>query len=330
MTKIADVSFDPKAKCPKWLGFLDRIFPKPNLIGYVQRAAGYSLTGDNSEEKMFMLYGKGRNGKSTLMLTLHAILADYSQPMSSDLLMAQGDRNKLDAGQLSAIAALRGARFVAASETDEGARVSEKTVKQLVKRDAISAKFMGKDMFDFLPTHKLWLCTNHRLRITGKELGLWSAMIAIPFDVTIPDDEIDRMLPAKLMAERSGILNWLLAGCLEWQAKGSLGQPTEIDDAIRGYRKEMDIIQPFLDACCVVGPQYRITSQALRSAYDLWCKETVKEPIGVRTFGRLLEEKFPAARESDARFRQGLQLNETWQGLLEGKEQRRGPWGDRD
>lgn len=330
MTKIADVNFDPKAKCPRWLDFLDRIFAsKQKLIDYVQRAAGYSLTGDNSEEKMFMLYGKGRNGKSTFMLTLHAMLANYSQPMSSDLLMAQGDRNKLDAGQLSSIAALRGARFVSASETDEGARVSEKTVKQLVKRDAISAKFMGKDMFDFLPTHKLWLCTNHRLRITGKELGLWSALISIPFDVTIPDADIDRTLPAQLMAQKSGILNWLLAGCLQWQAMGNLGQPPEIDDAIRAYRKDMDIIQPFLDACCVVGSQYKITSQALRGGYELWCKETVKEPVSVRTFARLLEDKFPAARDADARFRQGLQLNETWQGLLEGRERQRS-WGDRD
>jgi len=323
ITKIADVAYNEKAKCPEWMRFLYRIFDgNENLIQFLQRASGYSLTGDNGEEKMFLLYGTGRNGKSTFMLTMQALLGDYSQPMSSDLLMAQGDRSKLDAGQLSAIAALRGARFVAASETDEGARLSEKTAKQLVKRDAITAKFMGKDMFDFLPSHKLWLCTNHRPRITGKDRGIWSVMIPVPFQVTIPDHEIDRTLPSRLMAELPGILNWALAGCLEWQRLRGLGQPHEIDEAVATYRQDMDALKPFLEQCCLIGSTFQVTKKALRSAYELWCRETSQEPVAVRHFSRLLDDSFPEDRTADARFRRGLMLRGEWQGMLEQSERR--------
>ncbi|HNB04641.1 MAG TPA: phage/plasmid primase, P4 family [Thauera aminoaromatica] len=309
-TKRADVIYDRKAKCPKWHEFLRTIFDgNTNLISYIQRAAGYSLTGDVGEHVLFMLYGTGRNGKSTFLMTLQSLLADYSKAISSEVLMSTG--RKLDAGQQSAIASLRGARFVVSSETEEGAKFSESVAKQLTKGDIIQAKFMGRDVFDFTPTHKLWLATNHRPKTRGKDDGLWTMLIPVPFTVTIPIEKRDRTLPAQLLAERSGILNWALDGCLDWQVN-RLGRPAEIDAAVNSYRKEMDQIGPFIEQCCIVGADHQVKISALRKAYESWCSETSKEPLSVRTFGSILEEKFPADSTGDYRFRRGLMLRGEW------------------
>jgi P4 family phage/plasmid primase-like protien len=321
MMKLADVHFEPKAKCPKWIKFLNRIFDNnQRLISYIQRAAGYSLTGDVSEHVLFLLYGTGRNGKSTFILTLQSLMGDYSQTTSSEVLMFHG--KKLDAGQQSAIATLKGARFVTAGETEEDGILSESVAKQLTKGDIIQAKFMGKDVFEYLPSHKLWMPTNHRPKTRGSDAGLWSMLKPIPFTVTIPVEERDRTLPAQLSVERSGILNWALDGCLEWQKK-RLGQPPEIDDAISAYRKAMDTLQPFIDECCEIAPFERVKISALRTAYEMWCKESSKDAVSQKKFGLMLEEKFPAGSDGSARFRSGLKLKAEWRKDVEHSERER-------
>lgn len=314
ITKLADVAYDPDAKCPVWEKFLRRIFDgKQALIDYVQRCVGYSLTGTVGEHVLFLLYGTGRNGKSTFLLTLQALMADYGHTTNSELLMFTGSR--LDAGQQSAIASLKGARLVVASETEEGGKLSETVAKRLTKGDEIEAKFMGKDVFKFMPSHKLWVPTNHRPETKGGDEGLWSMLKPIPFDVTIPAEERDRTLPAKLAGESAGILNWALRGCIEWQARG-LGQPKEIDDAVNAYRAEMDKLAPFIKDCCVVGSG-RVRISHLRAVYDKWCEETSRTPINAQKFGKALEQNFPQVHDGSARYRAGLMIKAEWQDLLQ-------------
>lgn len=317
LTKLADVVYNPTAQCPRWLRFLDRIFQgNLNVITYVQRAAGYSLTGDVSEHKLFLLHGTGRNGKSTFISMLQALLGDYAKQASPDMLMGNGD--KLDAGQLSAIASLHGARFVAASETEEGGRLGEAACKRITKGDMIQAKYMGRDMFNFMPTHKTWLATNHRPKTRSNDWGLWSMLVPIPFEVTIPDSEIDRTLPARLYAELSGILNWAIEGAIAWQRE-RLGQPAELIEAVRKYREEMDSLGPFLSECCILSGSCAVG--ALNAAYEIWCSETGRDlPKGYR---QAMNERFRQDTIGNKRCRVGVTLKAEWQWKVEEKERQR-------
>ena len=318
ITKLAPVTFSASAKCPKWLAFLDTIFAgNENIISFVQRAAGYSLTGEVSEHVLFLLFGTGRNGKSTFISVMQSLLGDYAKQASPDMLMGNGD--KLDAGQLSGIASLHGARFVAAAETEEGGKLGEAACKRITKGDLIPAKYMGKDMFYFFPTHKTWLATNHKPKTRSNDKGLWSMLIPIPFEVTIPDGQIDRTLPAKLHAELSGILNWAIAGALEWQRRGKLDPPSEIDEAVSKYKAEMDQLAPFLDECCIMSGTVAVA--AINTAYEMWCADTGRELM--RGYKHVMNERFKAGSDGKRRWREGVTLRAEWQDRIEARERER-------
>ena len=317
ITKLAPVTFSAGAKCPRWLAFLHRIFDgNENIISFVQRAAGYSLTGEVSEHVLFLLFGTGRNGKSTFISVMQSLLGDYAKQASPDMLMGNGD--KLDAGQLSGIASLHGARFVAAAETEEGGKLGEAACKRITKGDLIPAKYMGKDMFFYFPTHKTWLATNHKPKTRSSDRGLWSMLIPIPFEVTIPDLEIDRTLPARLHAELSGILNWAIEGALQWQRIG-LDRPPEIDDAVSKYKAEMDQLAPFLDECCIMSGTVAVA--AINTAYEMWCADTGRELL--RGYKHIMNERFKAGSDGRRRWREGVTLKAEWQGRVEARERER-------
>ena len=271
-TKLADVDYDPDAECTTWLAFLDRIFSgNQHLIDFLQRAAGYSLTGITSERCLLILHGKGANGKSTFLETLADILGlgEYALRTPTETLMVKPGQG---GGIPNDVARLKGARFVWASESEEGQRLAEASIKDLTGGDTISARFMRAEWFDFKPEFKLWLGTNHKPVIRGTDNAIWDRIRLIPFDVRIPEEERDKQLRAKLSEEDSGILAWAVRGCLEWQAKG-LGEPEESAAAKSEYRTEMDIIGEWIDDCCFI-EQYAKTSAAdLYKSYSHWCEE---------------------------------------------------------
>jgi putative DNA primase/helicase len=209
ITKLAPVRFDPKATCPTWLAFLDRVLGHDaDLVGFLQRAIGYSLTGDTGEQVLFFLYGTGANGKSTLLETLRALLGDYAQQTDfTTLLERRGDGPRND------IAALQGARFVAAIEAAEGRRLAEGLVKQLTGGDAVSVRKLYSEPFTFRPEFKLWLAANHKPVIRGTDQAIWRRIRLVPFTIAIPEGERDHELGLKLRAELPGILRWAVAGC---------------------------------------------------------------------------------------------------------------------
>lgn len=289
MTKAAPVAYDSTATCPEWLAFLNRIFDgNQELIRYVQKAAGYSLTGDDREQAFFVCYGTGRNGKSTLLETLAAVLGDdYAQQAAPELLMQKThDRHPTE------LAALRGMRLVTAIETGEGKRLNEPLVKQLTGGDRISARFMHGDFFTFAPTHKLWLATNHKPTIRGTDLGMWRRIKLIPFTVQIPDEEKDDGLKARLRTPevRQGILNWMLEGALLWQREG-LRPPQAVNEATQAYREEMDVLAAWLADCCVINKRAEAKAADLYKSYCDWCDANGEKPESQRSFGLRLTER---------------------------------------
>jgi len=285
LTKIAPVAYDPDATCPTWLRFLDRVLPDADLQEYVCRIAGYTLSADTREQCLFFLFGGGRNGKSTFMETVIGMVGPYSTKTRSETLMT-----KRGGGVPNDVAALCGARLVSVAEVGEGQRLDEALVKDLVGQDTMQARFLFKEFFSFVPSHKLWMYGNHKPAIRGTDTGIWRRIKLIPFEVTIPSDEVDANLPTKLLAERSGILNWALAGCQRWQQEG-LGEPEAVRAAVAEYRSEMDTLSQFLADCCVTGKRQEVTKADLYTAYKRWCDESGEYQVTSTKFGLQLKER---------------------------------------
>ena len=291
ITKLAPVPYDPDAKAPTWAAFLERVLPDEELRAFVRRAVGYSATGDTSEQCMLINHGGGANGKSTFQETIAAALGDYAMRAPTEMLLA-----KRAGGIPNDVARLKGARFVAASETEEGRRLAESLIKDLTGQDTITARFMRAEWFDFQPTHKLWLSTNHKPEIRGTDTAIWRRIRLIPWSVTIPPAEQDKSLAAKLRDELPGILAWIVQGCLEWRREG-LRPPEEVRKATGRYRAEMDVLAAFIDEECIVSERASATVKALYSAYREWCEENGERPESQRRFGgRLKERGFESGR----------------------------------
>lgn len=286
VTKLAPVEYDPTAQCPAFLTFLRHIMAASDpLIEFLQRAVGYSLTGQTSERVIFLLYGTGANGKTTFLELLRKLLGDYALRTPTSTLLV-----KPDGGIPNDLARLKGARFVSASETEQGKRLAEALVKDVTGGDTISARFLGREYFDFRPECKIWLATNHRPVIRGTDKAIWDRIRLIPFTVTIPEGERDPGLLDKLSAELPGVLAWAVRGCLDWRREG-LGTPPEVRAATEGYRNEMDLLAGFLEDCCFVDPQAQATAKLLYSAYTKWCEDAGERAESQRSFGLRLAER---------------------------------------
>ena len=293
-TKITAVSYDPDARCPTWLAFLTTIMAgNQDLIGFLQRAIGYSLTGDVSEQVLFFAYGTGANGKSTFAETMTAVMGDYAQKAPRGMLTMRPNGAE---GIPNDIARLPGARFVVSNEVDEGRRLAEAQVKDLTGGDTLTARFMRGEFFEFKPSHKLWVYGNHKPVIRGTDEGIWRRIRLIPFEVTIPGDKQDHRLPAKLRAELPGILAWAVEGCLEWQRAG-LGTPQKVLAATAAYRAEMDVLADFLADMCLLAPSAEVSKAALFDAYQAWCEANREKPLGKIHFGKRLKERGIADHE---------------------------------
>ncbi|MEK3995487.1 phage/plasmid primase, P4 family [Psychrobacillus sp. FSL K6-2365] len=313
ITKISNVEYDKNAKCPEWEKFLESIFKTPSgetdheVIDFMQRVIGHSMTGDISEQLMFFLFGSGRNGKSTFINTIQKLLGDYGRQTNSETFIKKNN----DGGINNDIARLVGSRFVSAIESEEGQQLSESLVKQITGGERISARFLRQEFFEFTPEFKVFFTTNHKPIIKGIDEGIWRRIKLIPFSVTIPKHEIDKKLPEKLTFEAAGILNWMIEGCLKWQKLG-LNNPSTILAATDGYRGEMDIIEPFIFDTCLVNPLAKVEAKTLFSVYEKWCVENGEFALKNRTFYRLLETRgFKKERgTANKTFVMGIRLND--------------------
>lgn len=285
LTKLAPVAYDPEAPCLLWEAFLFRILAGDvELVRFVQKALGYSLTGSTQEQCLFMLYGAGANGKSTLIQTISALLGDYARQTPTETLLVQrGDGARND------LARLQGARFVSAVEVEGGRRLAEALVKQLTGGDTVTARFLYGEHFEFQPLFKLWLAVNHKPGVEGTDHAIWRRIHLLPFTVTIPAAEQDKRLSEKLQGELPGILRWAVEGCLAWLREG-LEPPSAVNRATGDYRAEMDIIAAFIRDCCVVEPQQKVSAGELYAEYTGWCQQMGESPVSQKALAATLKE----------------------------------------
>lgn len=291
LSQISPVAYRPNVACPRWLRFLSEIFGGDNeLVGFVRRACGYSLTSDTSEQCFFVLHGGGANGKSVFMTTLRHVFGPYAFDPGFGVFEA-ATRFSPHPEQLAVLA---GRRLITASETAENSRLNEQRLKVLAHGDDTSARHMYGTRFQFTPSGKIWLCTNHKPRVDDDSVGFWRSVRLIPFNRQFTGVDADLRLADKLKAEAEGVLAWAVRGCLEWQADG-LGLPEAVQVGSDEWRYESDPIGPFLSACCILGENCHATAHDLFRAYTKWAiDEGLRERhrLTVTGLGRRLGSRF--------------------------------------
>ena len=308
VTMQASFPYDPDARCPLWKRTLAEVFAKdPEIVPYLQRALGYSLTGDTRHEVFFMATSAldaaepGREGKGTVINTVARVLGDYA----ADLGFASLEDRKEESGASPDLAKLMHRRFVTASET-RGRRFNEARIKRMTGRDPITCRFLYGQEFTYLPEFKLWLSVNHLPKV--RDDAFWSRPHRIPFRTSFRGHE-DTTLKDRLIDEGPGILAWLVAGALEWRGAGhALQAPESVTAATREYRESQSPLAEFLDARCVIRASCFVAKDALREAYVRWCDaERVHFRLGPKRFGQEVLKRFPEAREPSGERRWGYQ-----------------------
>jgi putative DNA primase/helicase len=294
ITQIANVAFDPKARCPKWRAFIDLIFGSDDQAKrYIQALLGYSCSGDVGEHILPICYGSGANGKSTLWNAIVELLGDYAMLAPSKLLL--GTTNEHD----TVIASLYQRRLVAISEPDEGSKLREARVKELTGDEQITARRMREDYWSFRRTHKFWLSTNHLPQINGTDEGIWRRIKLIPFrvdlrKVTEPIPDYHKLLVGE---EGPGILNWLLDGFKDWRANGFI-EPKSVIDETKSYRGSSDELGRFIADCCEVSPELVASSSELFEAYRNWGGQQSQT-----RFSTSMQARFNCATRTFGRYR---------------------------
>jgi putative DNA primase/helicase len=287
ITRATDVIYDPSATAPRWGQFLNEVFGgESEIIGYVQRAVGYSLTGNTREQCFFLLCGSGANGKTTFLETIVKLLGTHASTAAFSAFLVQHNQG----GPRNDLAALCGARFVKAAEAEHKASLDESIMKQLTGEDTISARFLFHEGFEYRPQFKIWLATNRKPAIWETSDAIWRRIKLIEFNQQFTGRRADLALRGKLEAELPGILAWAVQGCLAWQKFG-LGEPQRILRAILGYRQESDQIGRFVRERCDLQPDRRTYGKELYDDYVLWCGRVHEIPVANNLFVNKLAER---------------------------------------
>jgi len=308
ITKICPVEFVSDARYKAWEEFLNKILPGADLQSFVQRAAGYSITGLTTEEVFFFPFGPSATGKSTFLRAISGALGDYAAVADFETFL-EHNRN----GASNDIARLAGKRLVLSVEVSDGAKFAEGLVQQVTGGDRITARHLYAEFFEFVPAFKLWLASNNRPKVRDDNGALWRRIVQIPFTEHIPEDERDSGLKTALCdPDIAGqtILAWLVQGCLKWQKEG-LGIPQQVRSMTEEYRQEMDPLATFLEECCVLVADATATNPELREAYLRWAKaNNVRRPLSQKGVTQRLKgiEGVSQVVHSGARIWKGLGL----------------------
>ena len=303
ITRVSPVRYAGDASAPGWRAFLERVLPDEGVRVFLKRFLGYALTGLVREHVLIVLWGTGRNGKTTLLEIVAYVLGDYFVTAHPGLLLVRRhDPHPTER------ATLFGRRLAACMETGGGERLNEPLAKALTGGDTVSARKMRQDEWNFKPTHKLVLITNARPRITGTDEGVWRRIRLVPFDVTIPECEQDAALPEKLRLEAPGILRWLVEGCLDWQREG-LQPPPAVVSATSSYREDQDSLADFLASEIEPRKASKLKASVLYQAYARWANESGETALGQRRFGEnMVSRGYTRVRQNDGVFYVGMAL----------------------
>ena len=286
-TKITAVApAPPGTDCPLWRAFLTRIMAGDDeLIRFLQRVAGYALTGLTIEHALFFFYGTGANGKGVFLNTLTNVFGDYATVAPMETFTAtNSERHPTD------LAMLRGARLVTAQETEEGRRWSEAKIKALTGGDPVTARFMRQDFFTYTPQFKLLIAGNHKPGLRSVDEAIRRRFNLVPFAVTIPPEERDLRLTEKLKPEWPAILRWAIDGCLEWRRRG-LDQPQAVQAATDEYLADEDVFARWLDECCQRSSFGHETTADLFASWRNYCDRTAEHAGTEKQFRENLKQR---------------------------------------
>lgn len=304
ITKSSPVAFDRDAKCPRFEQFISELFAgDQELIRFVHKAIGYSLTGSVREQCLFACYGDGRNGKSTLLEILFYIFGDYAVDLPFGALEARRYGHTPGEG-----VNLPGARFAKIVEIQEDRRLDEARVKSWTGGDTMSVRPLYCDTFSFNPTHKLWLAFNHKPVISDDSHAMWRRIRLIPFVQKFEGAKNDPTLLDKLKGEAPGILNWAIEGCLRWQKEG-LDAPATVEHATQEYQAESDTLARFVNDCCIVEATAYVASSHLWSSYQNWTENNGEHHLSRKGFADRLKKRGFQPDE------QGHEKVRVWRGL---------------
>jgi putative DNA primase/helicase len=321
ITKLAGIEYEPGATCPRFERFMVEVFAGDvALVTFVQRAVGYTLTGQTGEQCFFLLHGLGANGKSTLLKVLSRLFGEYARNTRPETFMLKrSDSTSND------IAALVGARLVTTAETEESQRLAESLIKQVTGEDKMTARFLFAEFFDFVPQFKLWMAANHKPVIRGDDHAIWRRIRLIPFTQRFTPNDA---LLTTLLHELPGIFNWAIRGCVEWQHAG-LNEPEAVKAATGKYREEQDVIGAWLEECCVQQEGARGKSGELFESYRQWARGAELRPMSAKVFKQKLEERhFRWERKAGGKWYHGLGLVASRTGTEAARRPARDPYED--
>ena len=320
LTKCQSIPWNPAAECKRWLQFLNEVFEgNQEVIDFIQRAVGYTLTGLTSEEVLFIGWGTGRNGKGKFTDTLIALMGDYARPAKFDMFVAK----KGDEGKANDVAELFGARFVPASEGEQSKRLAEAKIKNMVSGDPVEGEKKYQDSFTYYPEYKIWLFTNYKPRIVGTDEGIWDKVIFVPFKRYFAPEERDRGLLEKLKEELPGILQWAIRGCLEWQKQG-LNVPESLKQATEDYRREQNVLGHFVEDELIENDKLKAACGQMYEHYKGWADKNGEYQMTATEFKERMEQRYGEPKRTSAgKFWMGVGikklLSEEEKWMLEGK-----------
>ena len=267
LTKITNIGYDPTAEAPYWKQWLLwAMNGRQDLVNFLQRAVGYAITGDTSEQVFFLLHGSGANGKTTFLNVMEQILGDYAYHAEPELLTPK------DGAHPTGVADLHGRRFVVASETREGKKLDERTVKALTGQDTITARRLYQDFFSFTPSHKIFFAVNHRPNITDDSYAMWRRVLLVPWEMRVePDQQIRDVAERIVEHEGPGVLRWMIEGVRLWRDEGGLMVPEDVKIKTTEYRVNEDVIGTFVEDRMERIEGAMVSTADVWSAYEMWC-----------------------------------------------------------
>jgi putative DNA primase/helicase len=288
ITKIIPIDYTPGAPAPHWGRFLHTVFEgNTELIQWIQRVMGYTLTGSTDEHCLFFVYGVGKNGKSIFFEVLRKLLVDHLKVTSIEALL----HTEQTGGPTPYVADLQGARCAMASEMPQGKRFNESLLKTLTGGDTLTARRLFGQPFSFRPTHTLWVSGNYLPRVTGDDEGIWRRVRIIPFKNIIQNPRPATELLEEFQSELAGILAWVIEGSGLWYREGKLPDNPTVATATNEYRGQEDIITLFLSECCILKPSAQTLRASVYGAFQLWgIREGDKKTIEGITQRQLTEK----------------------------------------
>jgi len=307
ITMVSNTSYDVTAECPRWDKFIDEVFEGDGeLIEYVQRSLGYSITGSTREQVIYFCFGQGANGKSVLFSTIGALLGDYAYSAPSSMFQ----RNTISTST-NDVARIEFKRFLTSSETLSSTKLDELRLKKWSGGDEETARYLYSEFFSFHPVCKVWLFCNHKPSVEDDSHGFWRRVRTIPFNRVFREREQDHELASKLRQELPGILNWLICGALAWREGGLDPTPKKVLEATALYRAENDRLGDFFEECCVMDNNYSERASSLYKAYKSWADGQglfAKDALNATSFGRIMGDRFTSKHSERGKVYYGICL----------------------